>query len=62
MLKKWILILLPTLLIGVTGCASTSDAENQTDNESVTKTSKDCQKNQQGLPKGQNNWESTQSL
>ena len=44
MLKKWILILLPTLLIGVTGCASTSDAENQTDNESVTKTSKDCQK------------------
>ncbi|QYK01691.1 hypothetical protein [Shewanella psychrotolerans] len=44
MLKKWILVLLPALLIGVTGCASTNDEENQTDDQSVTKTSKDCQK------------------
>lgn len=44
MLKKWILVLLPALFIGVTGCASTHDEENQTVNEAVTKASKDCQK------------------
>jgi hypothetical protein len=42
MVKKWIGLMLPIVLVSVMGCASTSDSESG--NETVEKSKKSCQK------------------
>ncbi len=41
MVRKWISLLLPIVLVGLMGCASTSDSESGT--ETVKKAKKTCQ-------------------
>ncbi|MDX1281080.1 hypothetical protein [Shewanella colwelliana] len=46
MLKKWIVVLIPVAVLGLSGCASTSDtdADSVASNSAAKKTTKECTK------------------